>query len=219
MLLRQHFMSSMTLGKWKNWTAALGQRWGEVHEQLVRSGSISREPDVQHLLALNNTYDTDKDHVPGLIGKCLRQETYRPVQPASSPPSPQEHDVSVPLLPHEQVIVPVKSSTGGKRLSIPHLVKSSTGKEQELDISDSENDEDSELVAPVLAVEPSRNERELMIARKATRKWYRLAGLDKRTGHEMGYERGEELGVAWTRGICPRVEGRIKMLGEVDNWH
>lgn len=191
-------MSSMTLGKWKNWTAALGQHWGEVYEQLVRSGSISREPDVQHLLAWNNTYDTDKDHVPGLIDKCLRQETYRPVQPASSPPSPQEHDISVPLLPHEQVTVPrpVKSSTGGHRLSIPHLIKSSTGREQELDLFDWENDEEAELVAPMLAVEPSQDECELMIARKAMRKWYRLAGLNKRNGHEMGFERGEELGVA-----------------------
>jgi 5'-nucleotidase len=28
----------------------------------------------------------------------------------------------------------------------------------------------------------------------------------------MGYEAGEELGVGWTTGICPQVEGRIKMV-------
>jgi len=78
----------------------------------------------------------------------------------------------------------------------------------EMDLSASEDE--AELTAPALAREPSAEEHELMVARKAMRKWWRLAGLNKR--HAMGYEAGEELGVGWTRGICPQVEGRIKMV-------
>jgi 5'-nucleotidase len=75
----------------------------------------------------------------------------------------------------------------------------------------SESEDESEVTAPVLATEV---EHELVVARKAMRKWWRLAGLGKR--HAMGYETGEELGVGWTRGICPQVEGRIKMVSRKD---
>ena len=79
---------------------------------------------------------------------------------------------------------------------------------EEMELSDSEDE--AEIVAPMIPREPSAQERELILARKALRKWWRLAGLDKR--HAMGYERGEELGVGWTKGICPQIEGRIKMV-------
>lgn len=79
---------------------------------------------------------------------------------------------------------------------------------QEMELSNSEDE--NEVVAPVLPRELSAEERELVVARKALRKWWRLARLDQK--HAMGYERGEELGVGWTRGICPQAEGRIKMV-------
>lgn len=74
----------------------------------------------------------------------------------------------------------------------------------------SNSEDENEVVAPVLPRELSAEERELVVARKALRKWWRLARLDQK--HAMGYERGEELGVGWTRGICPQAEGRIKMV-------
>ncbi|GAB7358910.1 hypothetical protein MBLNU230_g4131t1 [Neophaeotheca triangularis] len=54
-------------------------------------------------------------------------------------------------------------------------------------------------------------ERELQLMRKVMRKWWRLAGLK---GHPRMCEElaGGEFGVDWTRGIAPRVEGRILCL-------
>lgn len=73
--------------------------------------------------------------------------------------------------------------------------------------SDSE-DEQSDL--PAVPTGHSQRERELIVMRKVMRKWWRLAGL---SGHpSMCEEVGEEFGVHWTRMICPRTEGRIKMV-------
>lgn len=75
-------------------------------------------------------------------------------------------------------------------------------------LSDSEDDE-----AHVLTVSPTtdQKERELDMMRRVTRKWWRLAGI---TGHPgLCEEVGEEFGVYWTKGVCPRVEGRIKIIG------
>lgn len=123
-----------------------------------------------------------------------------------------------PLLPHENNIstptAPLLSHEQPLTSNHPRLIKSTTAKEEVINLSDSE-DESKDLVAPAIAIEPSQRERELMVARRALRKWWRLAGLNRRRGHELGFEKGEELGVAWTKGICPRVEGRIKIIGEV----
>ena len=213
MLLRQHFMSSMTLGRWKNWGEAMGQHWGGVHKRLQRGGSIHTLADMQLLSPLSGSDGiarSEKEHVPGLVGKCLRQETFRP----ETYPTPflftHEQDFATsetPLPPHERPVVP----------ATPRLIKSTTGKQEEIELSDSEG-EPNHVAVPAVAVEPSQSERELMVARKALRKWYRLAGLNEGKGHEMSFEKGEELGVAWTRGICPRVEGRIQIVGMGDGY-
>lgn len=74
-----------------------------------------------------------------------------------------------------------------------------------IELSDSEDDEqDIPSVAPA-------HERETMLMRKVMGKWRRLAGLK---GHaKMCAPQDEDFGVDWTRGICPRTEGRIKMIG------
>ena len=73
--------------------------------------------------------------------------------------------------------------------------------------SDSEDDHSDH---PAVATDSSARERELLIMRRVMRKWWRLAGLK---GHpNMCEEQGDEFAVHWTRGIAPRVEGRIKMV-------
>ena len=82
------------------------------------------------------------------------------------------------------------------------------GHEQHPGLSDSEDDSTD---VPPVRVDPSRKERELMIIRRTVRKWWRLAGLK---GHSaMCDEKGENFGVSWTRSICPKVEGRIHIIG------
>ncbi|KXT01928.1 hypothetical protein AC578_2548 [Pseudocercospora eumusae] len=70
--------------------------------------------------------------------------------------------------------------------------------------SDSEDEHD-------VPEDPVR-ERELYVMRKVMRKWCRLAGLDGKS--ELCAQKGEDFAVAWTRGIAPRLEGRIKIIGE-----
>ncbi|KXT15712.1 hypothetical protein AC579_124 [Pseudocercospora musae] len=52
--------------------------------------------------------------------------------------------------------------------------------------------------------------RELHVMRKVMRKWCRLAGLEGKS--EVGAAKGDDLAVAWTRGIAPRLDGRIKII-------
>ena len=72
--------------------------------------------------------------------------------------------------------------------------------------------DDATDLPAVVPEQQSQRERELQIMRKVMRKWWRLAGLP---GHpRMCEEKGEEFGVLWTKGIAPRLEGRIKIIGE-----
>lgn len=57
----------------------------------------------------------------------------------------------------------------------------------------------------------ARRERELGVMRRVMRKWWRVTGLPGHPGLVAGGE-GEEFGVSWTKGIMPRVEGRIVVL-------
>jgi 5'-nucleotidase len=166
MLLRQHFLSSMTVGRWKHWGAALGQHWSAVHEHLRRTGSVVEHTDTRH------TFRKDSSDVSARRASI---------------------DVS-----------------SGRRKSSAIWDRPPVRIVEPAEMDPSASEDESELTAPVLAREPSPEEHELVVARKAMRKWWRLAGLNKR--HAMGYEAGEELGVGWTRGICPQVEERIKMV-------
>ncbi|KAK4540460.1 hypothetical protein LTR36_009206 [Oleoguttula mirabilis] len=93
-----------------------------------------------------------------------------------------------------------------------HRIKEAGDEETHLlEYSDSEDEESHRADLPAVGTRHTRRERELVIMRKVMRKWWRLAGL---AGHpSMCEEVGEEFGVHWTKGICPRVEGRIRMVG------
>lgn len=54
-------------------------------------------------------------------------------------------------------------------------------------------------------------DRELRVMARAFHKWCRLAGVKGRACDTL---KEEEIDVAWTKAISPRVEGRIQMVGE-----
>ena len=56
-------------------------------------------------------------------------------------------------------------------------------------------------------------DRELRIMRHVFHKWCRLAGVQGKTCDNLNEA---EIGVAWTKAIAPRVEGRIQMVGDGD---
>jgi 2',3'-cyclic-nucleotide 2'-phosphodiesterase (5'-nucleotidase family) len=77
--------------------------------------------------------------------------------------------------------------------------------EEDWNGSDSEDDDADLPEAPA-------KERQLRIMRTVMRKWRRVAGLP---GHaDMCEQKGDEFAVPWTRGIAPRLEGRIRMVGD-----
>lgn len=86
--------------------------------------------------------------------------------------------------------------------------------------SDSEDDTHIDLSAATDARTHSAprdaaklDEWELRLMRKVTRKWWRLTGLK---GHPAMCDAvDEEIGVPWTKGICPRLEGRIRIVDDV----
>ena len=79
--------------------------------------------------------------------------------------------------------------------------------------SDSESEDDTAGLAAVTTDSLNR-ERQLLIMRKVMRKWWRLAGL--KGNPRMCAEAGEDFGVHWTRGIAPRLEGRITIINGED---
>lgn len=96
------------------------------------------------------------------------------------------------------------------KIQIPSLV----GKAEDTsghDLAHEANSEDEDDL-PAAPVSPSEDEREAIVMRKYLRKWWRLAGMQGHPGMLEGVNGGTE-GVNCTKGICPRVEGRIRCLG------
>jgi 5'-nucleotidase len=101
-----------------------------------------------------------------------------------------------------------RSSSPGQPLSTGTMKRQKTIVEGQVIDSDSE-DEILDIV-PGLA-QSSKKERDLIIMRRVTKKWRRLAGLSGQPDVE-DVQSGEFV-VGWSRGIAPRLEGRIKIVG------
>ncbi|KAK4940012.1 hypothetical protein LTR66_014953 [Elasticomyces elasticus] len=130
------------------------------------------------------------------------------IHPVREPPPPVPQSGATIGRGEEQE----RAEVGGDGVSVPGLV----GRAQHdvVPPSESENDNDKRSnlpAAPANSDGLGARERELLLARKVSRKWWRLAGLKGRPG--LCDEVGEEGGVDWTRGIAPRVEGRIRIVG------
>ncbi|KAH7346208.1 5'-nucleotidase [Rhexocercosporidium sp. MPI-PUGE-AT-0058] len=79
-------------------------------------------------------------------------------------------------------------------------------------LDDSDDDSDvanAGLIKHDAADETEKQERQIQLARKVTRKWRRLAGLK---GPSECCDAIQEFSVDWTRAIAPRLEGRIKIV-------
>ena len=201
MILRQYFMSLKVLGRWKNWGASMGRLWGGIHDGLhvvhpvrepVRRGEAHDEKGIVSQPGNEDGVGMD----PSLVGKAQKEKEnwkgHAHSRSVSGPPRKRQQTEHVST---------AANGNGGSGAEMNGL---------SLEDSDSENDA-SDLPA-VIPDQQSRRERELQIMRKVMRKWWRLAGLP---GHpRMCEEKGEEFGVMWTKGIAPRLEGRIRIVGE-----
>ncbi|KAL9094121.1 MAG: hypothetical protein Q9165_003536 [Trypethelium subeluteriae] len=188
MLLRQYFMSLKVLGKWRRWGASMGRHWGGVHDELhqahpVREPKIPAQPKENEQDASNQkSKHTGRDSVADKHTETMPSLVGKAQQDDQSMPVRKKH----------------KINDGEAEASMDDEI-------HERHLSDSEDDHSDIKAVPT---EVSQRERELLIMRKVSRKWWRLSGL---RGHpNLCDELGEEFGVHWTKGIAPKLEGRIK---------
>ena len=188
MILRQYFMSLKILGKWKNFGAEMGRVWGGIHENLHGVHPVKAPLSAKG----SSTVAKKKEVEANGVGSSLDGE-------AKEQQAFTDGDLSTSLV--------------GKA----RQQQATTAQHHHHDHTHADSDsEDDTSDLPAVPMQHSESERQLIIMRKVMRKWWRLVGLK---GHpNMCAEQGEEFGVHWTRGIAPRLEGRIRMVngdGEV----
>ncbi|KAI9847569.1 MAG: hypothetical protein M1837_002143 [Sclerophora amabilis] len=191
-ILRQYFMSLKVLGKWRRWGPSLNRHWGGVQHRMGDRGA-SREPSSSSPASDSHTAT------------------------ATTPPKTSKHSRAGSLKPVvEPTLAPPSTSDKSKKTIVDGA-----------DVDSDTDDEDMENAAPRLepitttfstsaeagspsSPSPRRTDRELKIARKVTRKWLRLAGIQReQVGMIEGKEWESEFRPHWTRGIYPKLEGRI----------
>lgn len=202
-ILRQYFLSLKVFGKWRRMSASLHRHWGAVHEKLHVDGRV-REPK-------KSAPSSPSDNKPGLSTANYSNNTSRPPKHGRTGSIKQE--ANVPYRPHKQP--PQFSGAVDGSTDIKPLARH----ESELLDSDSDHSEiDHSSTSSPLSPKHSLqyldgrhadgHDRASHLARLVARKWVRLAGV--RSG--LVEEAGEEFTPEWTRGIAPRVEGRIRIV-------
>ena len=81
--------------------------------------------------------------------------------------------------------------------------------------TDDENTEREDLASSAGGVEDQK-QREMHIARKYMRRWMDLVGIERQRIGMVGEQNDGWVLPHWTRGIAPKVEGRILAEGDVD---
>lgn len=179
-ILRQYFLSLKILGKWNRWSGSLNRHWGIVHNRMHHEGWL-RNPSS----AASSPTASSK-----LCKDDRRRRRYHYGQ--------------------RQYV---------DRKAVSHLPETHDPENDDYETMDSDSDSDPELLTSphpataknyvtLPAATPAEEERRLRIARGVVHKWMRLAGLQRKTADTVD-EWGEEFTPAWTRGIAPRIEGRI----------
>lgn len=117
--------------------------------------------------------------------------------------------------PIQERFANTEPANGIAKNALPSLVGKAQVSDQPADgdgTSDSEDDTTPRSDLPAVPAKHSEAERKLVLARKVMRKWWRLAGLK---GHPaMCGEADDDFCVPWTKAVAPRVEGRIRCLGD-----
>jgi 5'-nucleotidase len=129
------------------------------------------------------------------------------------------HPVSEPMQPgspSNERKASTQSANGSEKNALPSLVGKAQVSEQPADddgASDSEDESTSRSDLPAVPTEQhSEAERKIVLARKVVRHWWKKTGL---RGHPaMCEEEGNDFGCTWTKGVAPKVEGRIRCLGD-----
>lgn len=196
-ILRQYFLSLKVLGKWRNWSESLGRHWGGVQRELHGVHPV-KEPPVEAGALKGVSRLGGEEYV-----SSSSSSTNLDVNPKrrSNALTAKAQDPAVPANDKDPIALPSDSS-------------------------DSEDDDPPRSKPTQPKSQPKTSEtqeQKLILARKVIRKWWRLAGLkghpaccEDATG-QTGDGEFDAGAVLWTRGIAPRVEGRITILGVDDD--
>jgi len=230
-LLRQYFMSLKVLGRWKRWSPSLRKAWGDVQEELhevhpVRSkGSEVVEPaGKQEHASKGEVQRQDAGH-DGEVRERKHEEAMALSQEGglgAAAHGGEQHQGSDLVSTALQQSPPPRQSPSQTQPQ-PSAQPGSTSTTH-FHASDSEDDA---VGAPTSATDLpatapsdiSARDRRKILARKACRKWWKAVGMKGHPGtvDDEAKEDWGRGGVEWTRGIAPRVEGRIVMVGGADN--
>lgn len=210
-LLRQYFMSLRVLGRWKRWGASMSRHWGNVHDDLhekhpVRQNVVA-SPELKAHIPEKDSHVEEGRHEE--VQHRKKQEASSTIDGRGAAAHGASQHQGSDLVSNALKQPPSKR----QRLNPPNEpIADSTAT-----ASDSEDEENQSGAADLPAVAPheiSHDDRIKILVRRMCRKWWRLAGLKGHPG--MVEEEGEDewgKGMCmWTKGIAPRVEGRIVMV-------
>ena len=196
-MLRQYFLSLKILGRWRRWTS-LHQHWNDVHTKLHQDHDIVESSQAADAyVVFSRPFGNDGAQVDGSVSDSIRGKA------------------------------PVAFHHGGK---VKNLDPGQSNHTQGDEMADSDSDGSVVLHdrRPSVAAHPltsdettslddsmshEESDRLYHLARSYGKRWMALAGVAR---EEVGMidEHGSVDIPSWTRGIAPRVEGRIIQLAD-----
>jgi 5'-nucleotidase, C-terminal domain len=211
-ILRQYFLSLKVVGTWGKRNPNLSRHWGDVQKGLQEHGTI-RDPRSSQDPSAEVIEETAKSFPKRDGGDSLKPKDMPTKQQASLPPRGQENTNPANATP--------TPSTDAK--PDPDLAESDTDTDRsdadEIPITPLSTHPLLSRTAPPTST-PAHLSEEFSdnlfrLARQYAKKWMRLAGV-KEEGVAMVDESSEDALPSWTKGIAPRLEGRIRIVGEKD---
>jgi hypothetical protein len=183
-ILRQYFLSLKVMGRWHRWGPSLHRHWNGVHDKLHKDGKVKEPRPV--------------DKPPRPPKHTRNGSLKQPSDPSAVKPHHRPHHHMKPHLHHNY--------------------------HEDAHYSDSDTDaSDAELMTSLQHHEPHPRhhhlatdgdiDREMHLARSVAKKWMRLAGIKREHVGTVESEE-EEFMPGWTKGIAPRIEGRIRIKGQ-----
>lgn len=203
-ILRQYFLSLKVFGKWRRWGLGLRRHWGGVQEGLRET---IKEP--KSLQKGGNERPPKHSRNGSLVVRDapIKHQKPRPSRPQNPASLASPLDTSSTNPPHEKDLVDSTSSLSSD--------------------SDTSAAEDFPTTSP-LSAHPARahassipappllsqdvRDHSLYLARFYAKKWMRLAGVNV-DGVSMVDESSQDALPSWTKGIAPKLEGRIRIVG------
>jgi 5'-nucleotidase, C-terminal domain len=212
-ILRQYFLSLKVVGTWSKRNPNLSRHWGGVQKGLREHGTI-RDPKFSQDARATAIEETTKSSRKGDGSGSLKAKDM-----------PIRHKIPLPPRAQENTNPANATPSSTDRKPEPDLVESDT--DTDTDVSDADQIPITPLsphpllsrTAPPTSI-PAHlsdefSDRLFRLARQFAKKWMRLAGV-KEESVAMVDESSEDALPSWTKGIAPRLEGRIRIVDEKD---